>query len=117
MKNNCPLLSHGDMVSYYTLSYLARSYLLRVFVSATNECAVSPYTTYNSRYSQANMRLTEWAYGPANDCSMTSRTHENMVVDPVTYVLETIFSCPVRRKTRDTEHCKSSSHATENVSV
>jgi hypothetical protein len=46
---------------------------------------------------------------------MTSRTHENMVVDPVTYVLETIFSCPVRRTTRDTEHRKSSSHATENV--
>jgi hypothetical protein len=46
---------------------------------------------------------------------MTSRIHENKVVDPFTYVLETVSSCLVGRLRRDIEHRKLSSHMTENV--
>jgi len=44
----------------------------------TDSCTTRAHTVVRNSYG---------VHGPANDCSMTSRIHENMVADPVTYVV------------------------------
>ena len=81
-----------------------------------HDCLCLVLTTWVVPHAQGNVTLIDQAQCPANDSSITSRIHENKVpADPVTYILESVSSCPVDRTNREIEHCKLSSQMTEKV--
>jgi hypothetical protein len=79
--NKFPLAE--DIMSHTTHAHSSTTHLYQ-FIAVykrdhdTDSCTTRTHTVVRNSYR---------VHGPANDCSMTSRIHENMVADPVTYVV------------------------------
>jgi len=82
MMNKFPLAE--DVMSHTMHAHSSTTHLYQFIAVYKRAHDIDPRTTHTHTVARNS---SYGVHGPANDCSMTSRIHENMVADPVTYVV------------------------------